>query len=244
MPSHKGVPGSVTLIEGTNIGVLFDGTKAVHKWYAPKELQKIVTKAIVDSGALATGGKLAPAQNGGKPKPKVVDKCACGKSADQTTKCEKSAADCSMKKAAKAAEEAAQKDSEGLAAFIPIAKAIDEEQTVSGVVLKPETTDAQGDIYSADVIREAAFNFLANYNKDTKLGHQHKDFKNWRGRFALVESYVAPHDFVLGDTIVTTGSWVMTVKVLDSKIWAMVKAGKITGFSIGGKARVQKLVDD
>lgn len=201
-----------------------------------------VKKDVITAPTLATGGKLAPAQTANK-KPKITEKCACGKSAEQMTKCEKSANDCSMKKAAKAAE-ATEKAAEGMSVFIPIAKAIEEEQTVSGVVLKPETTDAQGDIYSADVIREAAFKFLANYNKDTKLGHQHKDFKNWRARFALVESYVAPHDFVLGDTIVTTGSWVMTVKVLDSKIWEMVKAGKITGFSIGGKARVQKLVDD
>ncbi len=196
---------------------------------------KGVQKDVITAPALETGGKLAPAQTANK-KPKITEKCACGKSAEAMTKCEKSDADCSMKKA--------QKADEGMSVFIPIAKAIEEEQTVSGVVLKPETTDAQGDIYSADVIREAAFKFLANYNKDTKLGHQHKDFKNWRDRFALVESYVAPHDFVLGDTIVTTGSWVMTVKVLDSKIWEMVKAGKITGFSIGGKARVQKLVDD
>jgi len=196
---------------------------------------KGVRKDVITAPTLETGGKLGPA----KLKPKTTEKCACGKSADQMAKCEKSDADCSMKKAQKSAD-----GGEGMTAFIPIAKAIEEEQTVSGVVLKPESTDAQGDIYSADVIREAAFKFLANYNKDTKLGHQHKDFKNWRARFALVESYVAPMDFVLGDTLVSAGSWVMTVKVLDSKIWAMVKAGKITGFSIGGKARVQKLVDD
>ncbi len=193
-----------------------------------------VSKGTITADALETGGKLKPA--GGKPKTKPEEKCACGKSTTQMDKCQKGK-DCSMKSAAKS-------DDEDASVFVSFAKAIEEEQTVSGIVLKPETTDAQGDIYSPEVIRKAAFDFLSNYNKSTKLGHQHKDFKNWGGRFALVESYLAPSDFVLGDKIVKQGSWVMTVKVLDSKIWKMVKDGKITGFSIGGKAKVQKLVAD
>lgn len=123
--------------------------------------------------------------------------------------------------------------------YIPIEKANEEQQTVTGVVLRPEITDAQGDIYDSDVIRKAAHEFLANYNRGTKLGLQHKEFKT--GRFALVESYLAPMDFALGTSLVHSGSWVMTVKVLDPKIWALVKSGKIAGFSIGGKAKVQQL---
>jgi hypothetical protein len=189
-------------------------------------------KATIDSGALATGGKLAPAQAGGKPKAKLEEKCACGKASTEQAKCQKGVG-CEMKKKQPTMKQ-----------FVEIAKAIDEEQTVSGIVLMPEVTDAQGDIYDSEVIRKSAFDFLANYNKSTKLGHQHKDFKSWNTRFALVESYVAPLDFVLGDKTVKGGSWVMTVKVLDSKIWKMVKDGKITGFSIGGKATVQKLTKD
>ncbi len=130
-------------------------------------------------------------------------------------------------------------DEESAKLFIPILKASDEEQTITGIVLKPETTDAQGDIYSAAVIREAAHKFLANYNSKTKLGLQHKTFKS--GQFALVESYLAPGDIAINSKIVTEGSWVMTVKVLDSKLWQMVKDGKLTGFSIGGRAKVQQL---
>lgn len=189
-------------------------------------------KGVVDSGALANGGKLAPAGAGGKTKPKLEEKCACGKAAAEQVKCQKGAG-CEMKK-----------KQPTLKQFVEIAKANDEEQTVSGIVLMPETVDAQGDIYDAEVIRKSAFDFLANYNKSTKLGHQHNDFKSWGTRFALVESYVAPLDFALGDKTVKGGSWVMTVKVLDSKIWKMVKDGKITGFSIGGKATVQKLTKD
>lgn len=120
--------------------------------------------------------------------------------------------------------------------FVDIAKANEEQQTVTGVVLQPEVVDGQGDIMSSEVIRDTAFKFLANFNKKTKLGLQHSSFP--KGKLALVESYLAPLDFVLGTKTVKAGSWIMTVKVLDSKLWQKVKDGKITGFSIGGRAKV------
>lgn len=124
-------------------------------------------------------------------------------------------------------------------ATVVIAKANAERQTVTGVVLQPEVTDGHGDIMSVDVIAAAAHKFLAGFNKKTKLGLQHQDFKT--GRFELVESFLAPLDMVIGSTSVKAGSWIMTVKVLDSKIWQSIKDGKLTGFSIGGVAKVQQL---
>jgi hypothetical protein len=119
---------------------------------------------------------------------------------------------------------------------VAILKASDEEQTVSGIVLQPEVVDAQGDIMSADVIKQAAYDFLQNFNKSTKLGLQHTTFP--KGKLALVESYVAPNGIVLGAKTVKQGSWIMTVKVLDAEVWKKVKEGKIAGFSIGGRAKV------
>lgn len=174
--------------------------------------------AKIDSSALAGGGKLAPAQ--AAPKPKLQEKCGC-----------KSEESC---KYSEEPEEELQKS-----IFVEISKSNEEQQTVTGIVLQPETTDAQGDIYDADVIRDAAYDFLANFNKSTKLGLQHSTFP--KGKMELVESYVAPIEFALGTHIVKAGSWVMTVKVLDSKLWAKVKDGSIGGFSIGGKAKVKNL---
>lgn len=122
--------------------------------------------------------------------------------------------------------------------FIPIIKANAELQEVTGVVLQPEETDAQEDIMDEVVIRDAAHDFMWNYNVDTQLGFMHKDFKP---RFQLCESWITPMDMVIGNRIVKKGSWVITVKVNDAKVWAMVKDGKITGFSVGGKAKVMKL---
>lgn len=179
-------------------------------------------KATIATPALETGGKKQPGKLPGVLKPKKPKKgCGCSKSEDEDCDCEP--------KVAKS--------------YVEIVKANDEEQTVTGVVLQPETTDAQGDIYSSDVIKAAAYNFLSSYNETTKLGRQHKDFKNWSSRFALVESYLAPMEFALNNRIIKAGSWLMTVKVLDSKVWKMVKEGKITGFSIGGKARVKTLAN-
>lgn len=119
---------------------------------------------------------------------------------------------------------------------VEIVKASDEEQTVTGIVLQPEVVDAQGDIMSADVIKETAYNFLQNFNKSTKLGLQHSTFP--KGKLALVESYIAPNGIVLGAKTVRQGAWIMTVKVLDAAVWKKVKDGKIAGFSIGGRAKV------
>lgn len=122
--------------------------------------------------------------------------------------------------------------------FIEIAKASPERQTVTGIVLQPDEVDGHGDIMSADVILDAAHKYLSKYNQKTKLGLQHNNFKR---QFELVESWIAPMDLTIGSKFVKAGSWVMTVKVLSAKIWQAIKDGKVTGFSIGGKAKVRSL---
>ena len=123
--------------------------------------------------------------------------------------------------------------------YTEILKANADEQTVTGVVLEPETTDAQGDIYDQQVIRSAAHDFCSNHNVNSKLGFMHKDFKR---DFELYESWITPQEVTVSDKVVKAGSWVITVKVNDPSVWKMVKEGKIKGFSIGGKAKVKKLV--
>jgi hypothetical protein len=119
---------------------------------------------------------------------------------------------------------------------VSIAKADEEQQTVTGIVLQPEVVDGQGDIMSEEVIRDSAYAFLMNFNKATKLGIQHNKFPV--GKLALVESWLSPMEMAIGTKTVKQGSWIMTVKILDKKLWEKVKKGEITGFSIGGKAKV------
>lgn len=122
--------------------------------------------------------------------------------------------------------------------YVPLAKANVEEKTITGIALQPDVVDAHGDIISAEVIRKAAHQFLANYNKSSQLGVQHKNFKP---KFEVYESYIAPVSFVIGQKTVLEGSWVVTVKVHDDTVWKQIKSGKITGFSIGGTAKVKQL---
>ena len=146
-----------------------------------------------------------------------------------------------MSEEAKTAGDRGESDTDSVRLFVSITKANEEEQTLTGVVLRPEIVDAQGDIMDKDVIRRAAHRFLADYNKSTKLGLMHKDFKP---RFELYESYLTPMDMTIGTLVVPEGSWIITIHVLDGKIWKQVKAGKLNGFSIGGKARVEKLTQE
>jgi len=118
--------------------------------------------------------------------------------------------------------------------FVPILKA--EKRQVTGVVLEPGTVDAQKDTVDEAVIEKAAHNFLARYRESTKLGLMHTIF----GQIGvtLVESYVSEVAMKLGGKKVKKGSWIMKVKIENDQLWKKIKAGKITGFSIGGIATV------
>ena len=113
-------------------------------------------------------------------------------------------------------------------------KADDEQQIVTGVVLEPETVDAQGDIISAEEIEKAAHKFLA---KSRVVGEKHKS----QAQAEVVESYIAPQDITIGDQAVKAGTWILSVKVHDGNLWEEVKRGEITGFSIGAIGMREKV---
>ncbi|GAB4206505.1 MAG: hypothetical protein OHK0013_23260 [Sandaracinaceae bacterium] len=115
-----------------------------------------------------------------------------------------------------------------------LVKGIDpnDERYVLGIVLEPEVVDAQGDIYSADEIRVAAHRFMEEFGG---LGLMHRMRVN--DQVKVLESYLAPTDFSIGDITVRKGTWMFAVRVLSDELWERVKSGELTGFSIGGSAR-------
>lgn len=113
-----------------------------------------------------------------------------------------------------------------------------EKRLVTGIVLEPDMIDAQDDTIKATVIEKAAHLFLTKYNKETKLGLMHTTFGD--NGFDLCQSFVAPVEYTVGKKKVKKGSWVMTVHVTDDNRWYDVKNRKLTGFSIGGKARMAR----
>jgi site-specific DNA-adenine methylase len=125
-------------------------------------------------------------------------------------------------------------DSQAFSTSTLLLKGLDpnDERYVLGIVLEPEVVDAQGDIYSSEEIRRAAHRFMEEFGG---LGLMHRLRVN--GQVKVLESYLAPVDFTLGEVQVRKGTWLLAVRVLADDLWERVKNGELTGFSIGGSAR-------
>ncbi|MCX8207694.1 MAG: XkdF-like putative serine protease domain-containing protein [Methanothrix sp.] len=108
---------------------------------------------------------------------------------------------------------------------VPIIKG--DQQIVYGIVSEPGVVDLQGDILTPEEIRKAAHNFMM---KSQRIGVEHTR----PAKASIIESYIAPVDFTCNGQRVRKGSWVMAVKIHDPELWAAVKRGEITGFSIAG----------
>jgi DNA adenine methylase len=123
---------------------------------------------------------------------------------------------------------------DGFTKIIPLIKGVDpsDERFVLGIVLEPETVDAQEDIYSSVEIRQAAHRFMEDFQD---VGLMHKMRVN--GEVKIVESYLAPCDLTVAGTTIKKGTWLLGVRVLSDALWKDVQEGRLTGFSIGGSAR-------
>lgn len=113
-----------------------------------------------------------------------------------------------------------------------VRKADAEERYVLGIVLEPETLDAQNDVYSAEEIRKTAHKFMSDYQT---IGLMHEGAVGEKVK--VLESWLAPDDMTVGETPIKKGTWLMAVRVSDDTLWEAVKKGELTGFSIGGTAR-------
>ena len=122
---------------------------------------------------------------------------------------------------------------------VKIIKGEDEDQKlVYGIVYSPgsaedtSTHDAHGDFMTAEDIEKSAHNFIAKYRN---IDAQH-DFNAGAGE--VVESYVAPVDMDINGETITKGTWVLVTKATD-EIWADIKDGKMTGYSLAGVAETE-----
>jgi hypothetical protein len=119
----------------------------------------------------------------------------------------------------------------------------EERREIFGEVLIPNERDLQGDIYSEETVRDAAYRWMARYDPTSSHGLQHgKRRLNSTDPSArqveLLESYVTIADLTINGRVIKKGTWVQRWKILDDALWAKAKSGLITGFSIGGRARV------
>lgn len=120
---------------------------------------------------------------------------------------------------------------EGTRFIAPVEKNDGEERFVYGVVLEPDTIDAQQDTISADEVRKAAHLYMDSFRN---IGLQHSSYVN--NQVQILESYIAPESFKVNGVEVRKGSWILGVRVKDDGLWKAVKSGMLTGFSIGGSS--------
>ena len=123
---------------------------------------------------------------------------------------------------------------------LPITKAVDEElYQVTYVAMIPDHTDLHGDYTSAEEVRKAKESFNKSMQRANLFHLVMTD------SFDVIESYLAPTDFILGDKFVKKGTWLVTLQVHETeKLWPMIKSGEINGVSIGALARVEDLEED
>jgi len=118
-----------------------------------------------------------------------------------------------------------------------INKEEEEQQLVYGIVYEPDAEDSHGDYMTAPSIEKAAHGFM----KDARNIDKQHDFNAGVGE--VVESYIAPADFTLGEQDIVKGSWVLVTKATD-EIWEDIKKGEITGYSMAGTAEtIEKQVE-
>jgi len=118
-------------------------------------------------------------------------------------------------------------------------KSVNEElKQVLYVAMLPDTPDLHGDITTEDEVRKACHNFNQHSMKANLFHLVETD------TFSIVESYIAPVDFVLNEVVVKAGTWLVNLQIHDDDVWELVKSGQINGVSIGALASVQEIEED
>lgn len=115
---------------------------------------------------------------------------------------------------------------------IPIFIEKADEHIVCGIVYEPDTEDSQGDSASAEEIQKACYHFMENVRK-FKVMH-----KGQNAKIKILENYIAPQALTINDRKIKKGSWIITTRILDMKLWKAIKDGTLTGFSMAGYAKV------
>ena len=101
---------------------------------------------------------------------------------------------------------------------------------ILGPVLVPEKVDRQGDVISADVIEKAAHDYMEDSQRP---GLMHQLMLGTRDA-RVVESFIARTNMKMGGRTIKKGTWMVAMRVYNEELRKMIRAGKFTGFSIGG----------
>ena len=95
--------------------------------------------------------------------------------------------------------------------------------------LVPDERDLQGDIVSAEVIEQAAHDYM---QESQTVGLMHKAVAQG---VVLVESYLARCDMEIEGTPIKKGTWLTGYRIYNQELRAAILNGTFTGVSIGGE---------
>jgi len=109
---------------------------------------------------------------------------------------------------------------------------------VTYVAMLPDHTDLQGDYTSADEVRKA----MESFNRSQQTANLFHVMET--DTFEVIESYLAPTTFTLGEHEVAKGTWLMTLQIHDDDVWKMIESGDINGISIGAMAVAEEIKED
>ncbi len=109
----------------------------------------------------------------------------------------------------------------------------EDRQIATGVLLVPNRIDTQGDFFRPDTIEREAHAYLRRLQQGEatqRLMHA----VDAGQKVSLIESRVLDEAEEIGSEQYSAGTWVVSVKVHDSRLWSLFRDGTISGFSIGG----------
>ena len=124
----------------------------------------------------------------------------------------------------------------------------DEKQIVTSVVMLANTPIYRNDdgyeyklVFTPEAIKKMAFDYFSK-NNFNKISIEHNG-EVLEGSAILLESYFVDSVKTVPQKFgkIPEGSWIMSYKVVDKKIWDMIKNKKLRGFSIEVVADLKKL---
>lgn len=134
--------------------------------------------------------------------------------------------------------------SDGTVQFDTLIKATEDAGEITAVVYAPEVRDSDGDIASAEVIKEMAYGY-AMRKGSVDIIHDGKAVTPDRAftaeNFLIQKGDDRFKDWkdYSGNPVDVTGGWAVVIKVNDAALRADYKAGKWNGVSMGGTGEIE-----
>jgi hypothetical protein len=136
------------------------------------------------------------------------------------------------------------KSADSTVTFGPLSKFDEERGEMLAVVYAPEVRDSQGDIASADVIKEMAY---ASAREGVELDIRHDNKPVGKERAFIAEKFIvqkgdqrfAGWKDYQGRAVDVTGGWAIVAKIDDPALRKLYKDGGWNGVSLQGPAEVE-----